>query len=149
VGRGQLAEALRADRRVVSMERTHAARLDPDSEDHLTLPEPVELATVDVSFISVTRLLRGILACTVPGGDILPMVKPQFELGPRQVPRGVVRDPAARRTAVERVREHAASLGLVCLGEVESPLVGPSGNHEFFLHLRVAAEPGMGAGTAP
>ena len=149
VGRGQLAEALRADGRVVSMERTHAARLDPHAEDRLTLPEPVTLAVADVSFISLTRLLPGILASTLPGGDILPMVKPQFELGPRQVPRGVVRDPAARREAVERVREHAASLGLACLGEVESPLVGPSGNHEFFLHLRVPGEPVTDAGRRP
>ncbi len=143
VGRGQLADVLRADARVVSMERTHAGRLDPAAEDPLTLPEIVGLAVADVSFISLTRLLRGIAAQTAPGGDILPMVKPQFELSPRQVPRGVVRDPTAREEAVSRVREHAASLGLTCLGQVESPLTGPSGNHEFFLHLRVpgAAHP--------
>jgi 23S rRNA (cytidine1920-2'-O)/16S rRNA (cytidine1409-2'-O)-methyltransferase len=76
-------------------------------------------------------------AQTMPGGDILPMVKPQFELSPREVPRGVVRDPEARRAAVERVLVHAAGLGLICLGEAESVLTGPSGNHEFFLHLRV------------
>jgi 23S rRNA (cytidine1920-2'-O)/16S rRNA (cytidine1409-2'-O)-methyltransferase len=139
VGRGQLAESLRRDERVVSMERTHAARLDPGSEDALVLPERAELAVADVSFISLTRLLRGIAASLVPGADLLPMVKPQFELGPRQVPHGVVRDPAGWREAVERVREHARSLGLDVLGEVESPLTGPSGNHEFFLHLRVPA----------
>ena len=113
VGRGQLADSLRADARVVSMERTHAARLDPDAEDPLVLPERVGLAVADVSFISLTRLLRGIAATGRPGGDIVPIVKPQFELSPREVPRGVVRDPAARRAAVERVREHAVSLGLV------------------------------------
>ena len=139
VGRGQLAESLRADERVISLERTHAGRLDPDAEDALVLPERAELAVADVSFISLTRLLRGIAASLVPGGDILPMVKPQFELSPRQVPHGVVRDPAARQAAVERVRDHARSLGLACLGEVESPLTGPSGNHEFFLHLRLPA----------
>jgi 23S rRNA (cytidine1920-2'-O)/16S rRNA (cytidine1409-2'-O)-methyltransferase len=137
VGRGQLADSLRVDSRVVSMERTHAARLDPGSEDPLVLPERVDLAVADVSFISLTRLLNGIVASTLPGADIVPLVKPQFELGPRQVPRGVVRDPAARQEAVERVRAHAETLGLACLGEVESPLTGPSGNHEFFLHLRV------------
>lgn len=137
VGRGQLADALRADERVVSMERTHAGRLDPQAEDPLTLPEQVSLAVADVSFISLTRILRGIVAQTAPGGDILPMVKPQFELSPRQVPRGVVRDQAAREEAVARVRVHAEGLGLRCLGQVESPLIGPSGNHEFFLHLRV------------
>jgi len=137
VGRGQLAEALRSDARVVSMERTHAARLDPSAADAISLPERATLTVADVSFISLTRLLGGMAAQTAPGGDILPMVKPQFELGPREAPKGVVRDPVARRAAVERVRDHAAGLGLDCLGESESVLTGPSGNHEYFLHLRV------------
>ena len=136
VGRGQLAESLRQDERVVSLERTHAARLDPASDDPLALPERADLVVADVSFISLTRLLRGMAAHAQPGGDILPMVKPQFELSPAQVPKGVVRDPAARATAVARVREHALELGLEVVGEAESVLVGPSGNHEFFLHLR-------------
>lgn len=137
VGRGQLAAALRDDHRVVSMERTHAARLDPGADDRLVLPEPVSLAVADVSFISLTRLLRGMASATAPGGDLLPMVKPQFELAPRDVPRGVVRDPVLRARAVERVRDHALGLGLEVLGEVESPLAGPSGNQESFLWLRV------------
>ena len=137
VGRGQLAQSLRADPRVVSMERTHAARLDPAHDDPLRLPEPVSLAVADVSFISLTRLLRGVAAHVAPSGDILPMVKPQFELSPRDVPKGVVRDPAARAQAVARVREHALELGLEVVAEAESVLVGPSGNHEFFLHLRI------------
>ena len=135
VGRGQLAESLRSDPRVVSLERTHAARLDPASNDPLTLPEQADLAVADVSFISLTRLLRGIAAHVRPGGSILPMVKPQFELSPREVPRGVVRDPAARVAAVARVETHARELGLEVRGSVESSLIGPSGNHEFFLHL--------------
>ena len=139
VGRGQLAEALRQDARVVSLERTHAARLDPGSDEALVLPERVGLAVADVSFISLTRVLRGMAAHVEPGGDILPMVKPQFELSPREVPKGVVRDPAARAEAVARVRRHAVSLGLEVLAEAESVLVGPSGNHEFFLHLRLPA----------
>ena len=137
VGRGQLAESMRQDPRVLSMERTHAARLDPADEDPLELPEQASLAVADVSFISLTRLLRGMAAHVSPGGDILPMVKPQFELSPREVPRGVVRDPAARAQAVARVREHALEVGLDVVAETESVLVGPSGNHEFFLHLRV------------
>ncbi len=137
VGRGQLAESLRVDPRVVSMERTHAVRLDPDATDRLVLPTPVSLTVADVSFISLTRLLRGMAASTAPGGDILPMVKPQFELSPREVPGGVVRDPALRAAAVERVRAHATEVGLDVRGETESPLVGPSGNHEWFLWLQV------------
>jgi 23S rRNA (cytidine1920-2'-O)/16S rRNA (cytidine1409-2'-O)-methyltransferase len=139
VGRGQLAFSLRGDARVMSMERTHAARLDPASEDPLEMPELVDLAVADVSFISLNRLLRGIAAHVAPGGDILPMVKPQFELSPRDVPKGVVRDAAARAEAVGRVREHAREVGLEFVAEAESVLVGPSGNHEFFLHLRVPA----------
>jgi 23S rRNA (cytidine1920-2'-O)/16S rRNA (cytidine1409-2'-O)-methyltransferase len=142
VGRGQLAESLRQDARVVSMERTHAIRLDPADAEPLELPEPASLVVADVSFISLTRLLRGMAAHTTPGGDILPMVKPQFELSPAQVPKGVVRDPAARAAAVSRVRDHALELGLKVVAESESVLVGPSGNHEFFLHLRVPADAG-------
>jgi 23S rRNA (cytidine1920-2'-O)/16S rRNA (cytidine1409-2'-O)-methyltransferase len=138
VGRGQLAETLRHDPRVVSMERTHASRLDPAADDPVELPERVALAVVDVSFISLTKVLRSIARWVAPGGAIVPLVKPQFELEPADVPRGVVRDPGRRALAVARVRDHAQGLGLDCLGEVESPLVGPAGNHEFFLHLRVA-----------
>jgi 23S rRNA (cytidine1920-2'-O)/16S rRNA (cytidine1409-2'-O)-methyltransferase len=137
VGRGQLAETLRGDPRVVVMERTHAGRLDPGADDPLRLPEPVSLAVIDVSFISLTRILRGVGLAVEPGGDLVALVKPQFELSPREVPKGVVRDPAARQVAVERVRDHAEALGLEGVGSVESSLVGPAGNHEFFLHLRV------------
>ena len=136
VGRGQLAETLRSDPRVISLERTHALRLDPISDDPLALPERVRLAVADVSFISLTRVLRGIAAWVLPGGDIVALVKPQFELTPRQVPRGVVRDPEARAEAVRRVRDHAQALGLEVAGESESLLAGPAGNRETFLHLR-------------
>jgi len=138
VGRGQLAETLRNDPRVVSMERTHASRLDAAAPDPVSLPEMASLAVADVSFISLTKVLHAIAQWVEPGGSIIPLVKPQFELEPADVPRGVVRDPARRAAAVARVRDHASHLGLLCLAEVESPLVGPSGNHEFFLHLRVA-----------
>ena len=137
VGRGQLAEALRRDARVVSMERTHARRLDPADPEHVELPDRASLAVVDVSFISLTRIVHGVAAQLVPGADLIPLVKPQFESAPADVPKGVVRDPAARRAALERVRAHAASLGLEVRAEIESPLVGPAGNHEFFLHLAV------------
>jgi 23S rRNA (cytidine1920-2'-O)/16S rRNA (cytidine1409-2'-O)-methyltransferase len=138
VGRGQLAESLRADPRVVSMERTHARRLDPDDPDPLTLPERVSISVVDVSFISVTRILGGVAAWTDHGGEIVALVKPQFESQPRDVPHGVVREESVRQAAIARVAEHATLLGLTIRGRVESPLVGPSGNHEYFLHMGVA-----------
>jgi 23S rRNA (cytidine1920-2'-O)/16S rRNA (cytidine1409-2'-O)-methyltransferase len=135
VGHGQLAEVLRSDPRVISMERTHAARLDPDSPDPLTLPEPVTLAVIDVSFISLTRVLRGVAATLGEGGEIVALVKPQFEVDPADAPGGVVRDAEVRETAVERVAEYAATIGLRVLGRIESPLRGPAGNVEILLHL--------------
>jgi 23S rRNA (cytidine1920-2'-O)/16S rRNA (cytidine1409-2'-O)-methyltransferase len=144
VGRGQLADSLRSDPRVVSMERTHARRLQSSDPDPITLPEPVSLAVADVSFISLTQVIGGIAEQVEPGGEIVALVKPQFESQPRDVPGGVVRDPAVSRAAIDRVREHAQSLGLSVRGEVESPLLGPAGNRETFLHLSVggALSPG-------
>jgi 23S rRNA (cytidine1920-2'-O)/16S rRNA (cytidine1409-2'-O)-methyltransferase len=139
VGRGQLAESLRADPRVISLERTHARRLDPTDPDAILLAEGVSLAVIDVSFISVTRILPGVVSQMVPGGTIVSLVKPQFESQPREVPKGVVRDPAIQARAVDRVRQAAIALGLEVRGECPSPLVGPAGNREFFLHLAVAA----------
>jgi 23S rRNA (cytidine1920-2'-O)/16S rRNA (cytidine1409-2'-O)-methyltransferase len=142
VGRGQLAEALRTDPRVVSMERTHAARLDPSHPQAVTLDERPSLAVIDVSFISLTRVLAPVVAALPPAGEIVALVKPQFEAGPRGAPKGVVRDEAVRRAAVERVRAHAAELGLEVRGEIVSPLAGPAGNVEYLLHL---ARPASGA----
>jgi len=139
VGRGQLAESLRVDPRVVSLERTHVRRLLPTEPDAVRLPEPVSLAVIDVSFISLTRVLDAVLSAVEPGAAIVAMVKPQFEAGPRDAPKGVVRDPSVRSAAVARIRGHARGLGLSVEGEVESSLVGPAGNHEIFLHLCVPA----------
>ena len=137
VGRGQLAPSLRADPRVVSMERTHARRLDPADPQHVALPERPTLAVVDVSFISLTRLLRPIVTQLAPGAEIVALVKPQFEAGPRRAARGVVRDPAVHRAVLDEVRAFATSIGLAVRGEVASPLLGPAGNREFFLRLTV------------
>jgi 23S rRNA (cytidine1920-2'-O)/16S rRNA (cytidine1409-2'-O)-methyltransferase len=139
VGRGQLADELRRDPRVISMERTHAARLEPGAEDHVALPEPIGLAVIDVSFISLTRVLPGVLASLDPRrGEIVALVKPQFESAPADVPGGVVRDPEVHRAAVSKVVDFARGLGLKVRGEIASPLVGPKGNKEFLLHLSVA-----------
>ncbi len=135
VGHGQLADALRTDPRVVSMERTHAARLDPSAPDHVALPEPVSLAVIDVSFISLTRVLAGVKGALTGEGDIVALVKPQFEAAPADAPRGVVRDAAVQRAAIERVTAYARGIGLRLLGEIESPLLGPKGNREFLIHL--------------
>ena len=136
VGRGQLAESLRNDPRVVAMERTHAARLEPDHPAHVRLPELPSLAVIDVSFISLERVLPAVLAQVAPDGEIVALVKPQFEAGRDQVSKGVVHDESVRRAAVDRIRRFAASaLGLRTAGEIESPLTGPAGNREYLLHL--------------
>ena len=141
VGRGQLAESLRTDERVVSMERTNARTLTAG-----TLPEPVSLATVDVSFISL-RLVLAPIATTFAGGagDIVALVKPQFEAGRGQVPGGVVRDPEVHRATVEGVAAAAAAAGLAPRDVIASPILGPEGNREFLLHLVVEAGAGHGA----
>lgn len=135
VGRGQLAEALRADPRVVSMERTNARTLRAGA-----LPEVVSLATIDVAFISL-RLVLGPVATAfgVEGGDLVALVKPQFEAGRGQVHGGVVRDPAVHRSTVEGVAEAALAAGLKPLDVIASPILGPEGNREFLVHLRVGA----------
>jgi 23S rRNA (cytidine1920-2'-O)/16S rRNA (cytidine1409-2'-O)-methyltransferase len=133
VGRGQLAETLRADPRVVSMERTNARTLGPGA-----LPEPVALAVVDVSFISLTKVLGPIAACfDRRGGPLVALVKPQFEAGRGRAPGGVVRDPAVHHEVLHGVARGAAEQGLRPGGVIASPLLGPEGNREFLLRLDV------------
>jgi 23S rRNA (cytidine1920-2'-O)/16S rRNA (cytidine1409-2'-O)-methyltransferase len=140
VGRGQLADRLRTDPRVVSMERTNARTLAAG-----VLPEPIELAVIDVAFISLGLVLGPVISTFGPaGGRIVPLVKPQFEAGRDSVPGGVVRDPAVHLQVLERVVEQARELGLVVAGAIASPLVGPQGNREFLLDLRLGAAPGAG-----
>jgi 23S rRNA (cytidine1920-2'-O)/16S rRNA (cytidine1409-2'-O)-methyltransferase len=130
VGRGQLAETLRRDPRVVSMERTNARDLAA-----ATLPEPIALATVDVSFISLGLVLGPIAATLAPRGQIVALVKPQFEAGRGRTDRGVVRDPAIHREVLEKTVARAAELGLGTRAVMASPLTGPEGNREFLVHL--------------
>jgi 23S rRNA (cytidine1920-2'-O)/16S rRNA (cytidine1409-2'-O)-methyltransferase len=135
VGRGQLAEALRHDARVVSMERTNARGLGPG-----VLPTAVDLAVVDVSFISLDRILRPVATCFGPlGGRIVALVKPQFEAGRKQVRDGVVRDPEIHRQTLETVARYAVGIGLKLRNAIASPLTGPAGNREFFLEFEVPA----------
>jgi 23S rRNA (cytidine1920-2'-O)/16S rRNA (cytidine1409-2'-O)-methyltransferase len=132
VGYGQLAWKLRQDPRVVVLERTNARRLAPD-----VLPESPDLAVVDVSFISLATVLPAVATVLQPGGTIVALVKPQFEVGRGRVGKGgVVRDPALRAGAVASVRTVAEGLGLSVGGEAESVLPGPKGNREVFLLLR-------------
>ena len=130
VGRGQLAEALRRDPRVVSMERTNARTLTAAS-----LPEPIGIATVDVSFISLALILGPVASTLGPGGDIVALVKPQFEAGRGRTDHGVVRDPAIHREVLLRTVDAARAVGLGTRAVVASPIIGPAGNREFLVHL--------------
>jgi 23S rRNA (cytidine1920-2'-O)/16S rRNA (cytidine1409-2'-O)-methyltransferase len=135
VGHGQLADALRTDPRVISMERTHAARLEPSAADGVVLPDRIDLAVIDTSFISLTRVLPGVKATLGRPADVVPLVKPQFEADAADAPKGVVRDETVRHATVDRVAHFATSIGFDVLGEIESPLRGPAGNIEYLLHL--------------
>jgi 23S rRNA (cytidine1920-2'-O)/16S rRNA (cytidine1409-2'-O)-methyltransferase len=131
VGYGQLASSLRKDPRVVALERVNIRRIKAGA-----IPEPVDLATLDLSFISLTLVLPKILELLRPGGAIVALVKPQFEVGKGQVGKGgVVRDPQLQLTAVQKVAAAAAALGLKVSPAFPSTLKGPKGNQEYFLHL--------------
>ena len=135
VGRGQLAEALRRDSRVVSMERTNARTLTATA-----LPEPVTLASIDVAFISLRLVLEPIVSTfDARGGDLVPLVKPQFEAGRAEVLDGVVRDPVVHRRVLGDIVDAARGIGLDPIDAIASPILGPEGNREFLLHLRVPA----------
>ena len=134
VGRGQLADALRRDERVTSMERTNARTLTAAS-----LPEPIDLAVIDVSFISLDKVLGPVASTLAPGAPVIALVKPQFEAGKGRTERGVVRDPAIHREVLERVVAVAAELGLGTRAIVASPILGPAGNREFLVHLAPGA----------
>ncbi len=132
VGREQLHERLRRDPRVVSMEGTNLRTAPVE-----LLPEPVDMIVADVSFISLTLILPPCVRWLKEGGLVAALVKPQFELGPHQTDKGVVRDPALRQQAVDKVllfcRER---LGLACLGVVPAAVKGPKGNQEYIVCLR-------------
>ena len=135
VGRGQLAWKLRQDPRVTVIEGVNARGLD-----HAALPpafHPVDLVTVDVSFISLRLVLPPLPPLLGPAGDVVALVKPQFEAGRSEVGRrGVVSDTAVHRRVVDEVRSAADGIGLRPVAEAPSPIAGAEGNREFFVHLR-------------
>ncbi len=137
VGYGQLAWPIRSDERVTVLERTNVRDLTADR-----LPFRPDLVVGDLSFISLALVLPALAAVATDSADIVLMVKPQFEVGKDLVGAGgVVRDPVLRSDAVRRIAAAALELGLGTAGVVASPLPGPSGNVEYFLHLRRGARP--------
>jgi 23S rRNA (cytidine1920-2'-O)/16S rRNA (cytidine1409-2'-O)-methyltransferase len=135
VGYGQFHPRLRADPRVIVLERTNARRLEQ-------LPFPPQLVVCDVSFISVRVALPPVLRLAAPGWQAVVLVKPQFEAGRKEVGKGgVVRDPEVRRRVLREVAAAAPGWGASVAGVVDSGLPGPKGNRELFLHLVHAADP--------
>ncbi|MDO8491139.1 MAG: TlyA family RNA methyltransferase, partial [Dehalococcoidia bacterium] len=134
VGYGQIDYRLRTDPRVVMMERLNARH-------PFSLPEPVDLVTVDVSFISVEMVLPNAAALLKPGGVIIVLVKPQFEAGREQVGKGgIVRDPQVHAQVLGRFISWAVAQGLRFGGLVASPIAGAEGNREFLALLRKGTE---------
>jgi 23S rRNA (cytidine1920-2'-O)/16S rRNA (cytidine1409-2'-O)-methyltransferase len=141
VGYGQLDALLRADPRVVAMERTHIRELR-------SLPERPTLATIDVSFISLTQVLPAAVSLLAPGARIVALVKPQFEAGRDEVPRdGVVRDTLVQATVVGRIAWWCVNHGMRVRGVALSPLAGAAGNRELFLLLELDFAGGASAGA--
>lgn len=134
VGYGILDYRLRADPRVVALERTNIRHLE-------ALPEPAGCAVIDVSFISLRLVLPAVRRLIAPGAWVVPLIKPQFEAGPGQVGgKGVVRDPAVHRAVCARIRAWWEGLpGWTVLGLAESPITGPEGNREFLIAARRSA----------
>jgi 23S rRNA (cytidine1920-2'-O)/16S rRNA (cytidine1409-2'-O)-methyltransferase len=131
VGQGQLDASLRADGRVVVMEKTNARQLTPEA-----FPDPPSLATIDISFISLEKVLSPVFTVLSPDGEAIALVKPQFEIGKGLVGKGgVVRDATHHKTVVSRVARYCVLHGWHVRGVAVSPLKGPKGNREFFLHL--------------
>ncbi len=136
VGYGQLDYGLRNDPRVIVMERRNARHLEPDD-----LPEPCDLITVDVSFISLTKVVPALLTHLSEQGRLLPMIKPQFEAGRRQVGKGgIVRDQHVRRRVIDGRVTDLERMGLRSLGVFDSPVAGAGGNREAFALFEVADE---------
>lgn len=133
VGIGQLVDSLRQDSRVIVKEHFNARYMTPED-----LGEKAELIVSDVSFISLTRILPAAYSCLAEGGDMLVLVKPQFELQPEDIgPGGIVRDPALHRRAVERIRDFVTNeLKRQWMGVADSPIKGMDGNREFLAWLK-------------
>ena len=131
VGYGQLALSLRQDTRVVPLERRNARYLKLKD-----LGERVDIITIDVSFISLTKVIPNLLNLTKEAFQILALIKPQFEVGKGQTKKGVVKDPKRHAEVIRSISAFCQNLGLEVVGVFPSPLLGPKGNKEFFIYLR-------------
>jgi 23S rRNA (cytidine1920-2'-O)/16S rRNA (cytidine1409-2'-O)-methyltransferase len=133
VGYGQLSWKLRNDSRVIVMERINLRNLKPEA-----IPEKVDLITLDMSFISLKLIFPVVKDLILPEGEIIALIKPQFEAGKKQVGSGgVVRDPAVHRSVLSDIAAFATGQGWTIRSIISSPLLGPKGNREFLMHLKI------------
>jgi len=132
VGYGQLAWKLRQDPRVDILERTNIRKLTPEQ-----VPYPIEMAVIDVSFISLRTVLPSVQRFLITGAHIVALIKPQFEVGKDLVGKGgVVRDPNLHADVVRSLRQFCGTINMKVLGLTTSPITGPKGNKEFLIHLK-------------
>ena len=142
VGHGQLDWKLREDDRVICMERFNAREMTPED-----LPEQVQFCSIDVSFISLKLILGPVMSVLETGGEIVALIKPQFEAGREKVgKKGVVRDPAVHEEVIRDVLDHAKRIGLIIEDLTWSPITGPEGNIEYLTHLRKEVPDGLTEG---
>ena len=130
VGHGQLDVKLRNDPRVINIENTNIRYFEK-----VGLPETPDLAVIDVSFISLDKVLPAVYKLVKIKGEIIALIKPQFEAGPKRAKGGVVRDSAVHVEIIDRIKVFSQIQAMEVLGVIESPLLGPAGNKEFFIHL--------------
>jgi 23S rRNA (cytidine1920-2'-O)/16S rRNA (cytidine1409-2'-O)-methyltransferase len=131
VGYGQLAWKLMTDPRIISLERTNVKYLSPDD-----FPEQMDIATIDLSFISLTKVLLPVSLLLKPQADIIALVKPQFEVGKGEVGKGgIVKSAKKHQQVLQKIREYTESIGLIVRGVIESPIKGAKGNVEFLMYL--------------
>ncbi len=130
VGHSQLDVKLRNDPRVINIEDTNIRYFEKAS-----LPETPDLAVIDVSFISLDKVLPAVYKLVKIKGEIIALIKPQFEAGPKRAKGGVVRDSAVHVEIIDRIKVFSQIQAMEVLGVIESPLLGPAGNKEFFIHL--------------
>jgi 23S rRNA (cytidine1920-2'-O)/16S rRNA (cytidine1409-2'-O)-methyltransferase len=134
VGHNQIVWRLRQDARVAAMEGVNARNLNPDQ-----FPVRFDLATIDVSFISLTKILPAVRPCLAEKADCIALIKPQFEAGKGEVGRGgIVTDPAKHRRVLKEIKDAAVAIGFVPVGLIGSPILGAEGNREFLIHLVLA-----------
>lgn len=133
VGYGQMDIRVKEDPRVVSIERTNIRELKPES-----IPEKADLAVIDVSFISLTKVLSHVIPLLKDAGEIVSLIKPQFEVGKGEVGKGgIVRDEKKIERVVGRISSYSMEIGLEVAGVVESPIPGAKGNREFLIYLKL------------